>query len=146
MPSDAEPRTLLLDTSAAIPLVLPDHEFHEAVRRECRGRRLGLAGHAAFETYSTLTRLPQPSRLTPRGAARLIMVNFPATSHLSAEDQDRLVPVWSDAGISGGSVYDALVGAAAATAGHPLLSCDVRARPTYQAVGVADVRFVDAAA
>lgn len=145
MPSDAESLTLLLDTSAAVPLVLPDHEFHGAVRHECRGRRLGLAGHAVFETYSTLTRLPQPSRLTPRGAARLITANFPETSHLSGEDQARLVTTWSDAGISGSSVYDALVGAAAVAARHPLVSCDVRARPTYQAVGVADVRFVVAA-
>jgi predicted nucleic acid-binding protein len=143
MPSVGEPATLLLDTSAAIPLVLLDHEFHTAVRRACRGRRLGLAGHAVFETYSTLTRLPPPARRTPRDAARVITVNFPATSHLSAQDQDRLVSAWSEVGISGGSVYDALVGAAAAGAGYPLLSCDLRARATYQAVGVADVTFVD---
>jgi predicted nucleic acid-binding protein len=143
MPSAADTAPVLLDTSAAIPLVLPDHEFHEAVRRQCRGRRLGLAGHAAFETYSTLTRLPPPSRLTPRGAARLIAANFPETSHLSEQEQGRLVSLWSEAGISGGSVYDALVGAAAAAAGYPLLSCDVRARGTYAAVGVADVRFID---
>lgn len=143
MPSAAEPRTLLLDTSAALPLVLPDHEFHEAVRLQCRGQRLGLAGHAVFETYSTLTRLPPPSRLTPRGAARLISANFPASSHLSATDQARLVSLWSEAGISGGSVYDALVGGAAAAAGLPLVSCDHRARTTYRAVGVADVRFID---
>jgi hypothetical protein len=91
----------------------------------------------------TLTRLPPPSRLTPRAAAGLITANFPETSHLSEQEQGRLVSQWSTAGISGGSVYDALVGAAASAAGYPLLSCDVRARATYAAVGVADVRFVD---
>ena len=52
---------LLLDTSAAVALVVEDHEAHAATLEAVRGRSLGLAGHAWFETYSVLTRLPDGS-------------------------------------------------------------------------------------
>jgi hypothetical protein len=39
-------------------------------------------------------------------------------------------------GISGGAVYDALVGAAARQHGRLLVSGDARARPVYEALGV----------
>src|SRR5664279_5002978 len=57
----------LLDTSAAIALLVEDHEAHAATLEAVRGRRLGLAGHAWFETYSVLTRLPH-DRVPRRGA------------------------------------------------------------------------------
>ncbi|MGF1646881.1 MAG: type II toxin-antitoxin system VapC family toxin [Kineosporiaceae bacterium] len=132
---------LLLDTSAAVALVLPDHEFHDAVRRAVQGHVLGLAGHAAFETYSILTRLPPPARLTPESAAALVVRNFPASEYLGAADQADAIAEMAAAGISGGSVYDALVGSCAAQAGHPLLSCDRRARDTYRATGVSELRL-----
>lgn len=53
MPTDtvADPREIvLLDTSAAIALVVEDHEGHAATLAAVRGRELGLAGHAWFET------------------------------------------------------------------------------------------------
>ncbi|MDP8969413.1 MAG: hypothetical protein M3N52_02720 [Actinomycetota bacterium] len=52
----------------AVALVVGDHEAHEDAWQAVRGARLGLAGHAAFETFSVLTRLPAPLRRTP-GAA-----------------------------------------------------------------------------
>jgi hypothetical protein len=61
---DAEPdEVLLLDTSAAVALVVEDHEAHAATSRPSaavRGRRLGLAGHAWFETPAPLD-LPNAS-------------------------------------------------------------------------------------
>ncbi len=57
--TDAEGNPVaLLDTSTAIALVVEDHEAHWATLDAVRGRQLGLAGHAWFETYSVLTRLP----------------------------------------------------------------------------------------
>lgn len=41
---------LLLDTSAAVALVVEDHEPHTATLTAVRGHRLGLAGHAWFES------------------------------------------------------------------------------------------------
>lgn len=59
MPTSAEPE-LLVDNSLAVALVVSDHDHHEAVAEALADRRLGLSGHAAFETYSVLTRLPTP--------------------------------------------------------------------------------------
>lgn len=46
---------LLVDTSIAVALTVADHAHHEATFRALGSRRLGLAGHAAFETLSVLT-------------------------------------------------------------------------------------------
>lgn len=127
---------LLLDTSAAIALVVEDHEGHAAVVAAVRGRRLGLAGHAWFETYSVLTRLPGATRRSPADAERLLAHNFPERAFLASSEAAALGVEIARLGISGGSVYDALVSAAARHHGHPLLTRDVRAQPTYAAIGV----------
>jgi predicted nucleic acid-binding protein len=127
---------LLLDTSAAIALVLEDHEAHAEAVGSVRGRRLGLAGHAWFETYSFLTRLPGALRRSPREAVRLLNHNFPESGFLSTSAATDLGAELARLGIAGGSVYAALVGAAARHAGCLLASRDGRARPTYAALGV----------
>ena len=73
---------LLLDTSAAIALVVEDHEAHVATLDAVRGRRLGLAGHAWFETYSVLTRLPGGLRRSPTDVVALLSHDFPASAFL----------------------------------------------------------------
>ena len=133
----AEPaEILLLDTSAAVALVVEDHEAHVATLEAVRGRRLGLAGHAWFETYSVLTRLPGGLRRSPADVAALLAHNFPATEFLAEEAAAALGPELAGLGISGGAVYDALVGAVARQHGRSLVSCDGRARPVYEALGV----------
>jgi toxin FitB len=139
MPTDTEPEqrpVLLLDTSAAIALVVEDHEAHAATLAAVRGRRLGLAGHAWFETYSVLTRLPGDLRRSPADAERLIAHDFPERAFLDGAETAVLGKELARLGISGGSVYDALVCAAARHHDHPLLTRDARARPTYDAMGV----------
>jgi predicted nucleic acid-binding protein len=134
---DAEPdEVLLLDTSAAIALVVEDHEAHPATRDAVRGRRLGLAGHAWFETYSVLTRLPGGLRRSPAEVATLLAHDFPATEFLAGDAAAALGPELARLGISGGAVYDALVGAAAREHGRSLVSGDARARSVYEALGV----------
>jgi len=66
---------VLRDTSAAIALVLEDHEANAATVATVHGRRLGLAGHAWFETYSVLTRLPGDLRHSPAAAERLVAMS-----------------------------------------------------------------------
>jgi predicted nucleic acid-binding protein len=127
---------LLLDTSAAVALVVEDHEAHAATLATVRGRRLGLAGHAWFETFSVLTRLPGGRRRSPADVAALLAHDFPATAFLAAEAAAALGPELATLGISGGAVYDALVGAAARQHGRSLVSGDVRARSVYEALGV----------
>jgi predicted nucleic acid-binding protein len=134
---DSAARTpCLLDTSAAIAFVQPSHNAHAATYAALVGRPKGLAGHAAFETYSVLTRLAPPDRLTPRAAQRLIEVNFPHSRFLSSKRSAALVATLAAAGVSGGAVYDALIAAAAAEHGLTLVSRDSRAAGTYRAMGV----------
>lgn len=128
---------VLVDTSVAVALTVADHEHHEPVVRALAGRRLGLAGHAAFETFSVLTRLPPPARRTPAAARRLIEVNFPHSCFLGLSAAAALLGDLAGAGIAGGSVYDALVGAAAREHDLTLCTRDRRAGETYRALGVA---------
>jgi predicted nucleic acid-binding protein len=141
MPTSGEEPELLVDTSVAVALSVGDHEFHEATIEALRGRRLGLAGHAAFETFSVLTRLPPPSRRSPSIVARLIATNFPGSRFLSAGATRGLLARLSEGEIAGGSVYDALVGAAAKENGLTLATHDRRALDTYRVLGV-DIEFV----
>ena len=135
--TDAEGRQVaLLDTSAAIALVVEDHDAHVATLDAVRGRQLGLAGHAWFETYSVLTRLPAGLRRSPADALRLLAGNFPASRFLGGAEAADLGGELAGLRISGGAVYDALVGAAARQHQLTLVSADARAQPVYQALGV----------
>lgn len=134
-PTSAEPE-LLVDTSVAVALSVADHEGRAAARAAVEGRRIGLAGHAAFETFSVLTRLPAPARRTPAAITRLIAANFPHTRFLAPERAAALLAGLAGLGLSGGSAYDALVGAAAVEHGVPLVTRDRRALGTYRALDV----------
>lgn len=127
---------LLVDTSVAVALLVSDHEHHTPTFTALADRHLGLAGHAAFETFSVLTRLPPPARRTPASAQRLLTTNFPGTKFLSPEAADALLTELAAQGIAGGSVYDALVGATAAEHHLTLATRDRRAIPTYRNLNV----------
>jgi predicted nucleic acid-binding protein len=140
--TDAEGRQVaLLDTSAAIALVVEDHDAHVATLDAVRGRELGLAGHAWFETYSVLTRLPAGLRRSPADALRLLAGDFPASRFLGEAEAADLGGELAGLGVSGGAVYDALVGAVARQHRLPLVSADARARPVYGALGV-DIELI----
>lgn len=126
----------LVDASVAIPLVVVDHAHHRLARRAVRRRRLGLAGHAAFETFSVLTRMPTPARRRPDEVEHLLRASFPATRFLGAADTASLFRRLAELGIAGGAVYDALVGATAVAHAVPLVTRDVRALDVYRALDV----------
>lgn len=142
MPTSGDAPDLLVDTSVAVALSVADHAHHAVVFDALSGRRLGLAGHAAFETYSVLTRMPPPARLTPAAARRLLNANFPYTRFLGPRSAAELLASLPGHGIAGGSVYDALVGAAAKEHGIPLGTRDRRAAQIYRALEL-DIEFVD---
>jgi predicted nucleic acid-binding protein len=133
----------LLDTSTAIALIVEDHEAHAEVVKAVGSRRLGLAGHAWFETYSVLTRLPGAQRRSPADALRLLAHNFPSSGFLDEQASAELGPEVARLDVSGGAVYDALVGAAARHRRQRLVSADTRARPIYEALGV-DLELISA--
>lgn len=127
---------LLVDTSVAVALTVSDHSGHIATSQALSGYRLGLCGHAAFEAYSVLTRLPGPARRTPASVARLLEANFPHSRFLSESAAAQLLTQLAAKGIAGGSVYDALVAGAALKHRMTLATRDRRALDTYRALGV----------
>lgn len=136
MPTSASGPELLVDTSVAVALTVADHEHHQTTSAALRKRRLGLAGHAAFETFSVLTRLPPPARRTPATVARVLRVSFPHSRFLGAPAATSLLSELETVGIAGGAVYDALVGATASEHGLTLATRDRRALETYRALDV----------
>jgi predicted nucleic acid-binding protein len=136
MPIRGSGPEILVDTSVAVALVVGDHEHHLATVKAIGDRQLGLAGHAAFETFSVLTRLPPPARRPPDVVARLLAENFPKNRFLSPERAAMLIDGLGKASIAGGSVYDALVGATAVEHGLRLATRDQRALVTYRALQV----------
>ena len=136
MPARSRRAELLVDTSVAVALSVADHEHHDSTLAALSGRGLGLAGHAAFETFSVLTRLPTPARRSPSTIARLLSTTFPHTRFLGAEISESLFASFAEAGIAGGSVYDALVGSCANEHGLVLATRDRRALETYRALNV----------
>ena len=142
MPTSDNKPQLLIDTSVAVALATAGHEHHQATRKAVGGRTYGLSGHAAFETFSVLTRLPPPSRRTPRAVARLLAHNFPRSLFLSAREAERLHARLASLGIAGGAVYDALVAATAVEHGITLATRDRRAAETYRALDT-DFELID---
>lgn len=126
----------LVDSSAAVPFVLATHDDHHTTFERLNARRLGLAGHAAFETFAVLTRLPRAARVSPTSASTVLGAEFPGTRFLSAEAAARLLERFAVGDIAGGSVFDALVGAVAVEHNLPLVTRDRRALPTYRALEV----------
>lgn len=125
-----------IDTSICVPALLADHPDHEACRRLASGA--SIPAHALVESYSVLTRLPGGHRLDPSIARRLLHEWFGSRSILVAPAglQRSLVDQAEAAGVSGGATYDALVALVVKASGDELLTRDLRAVPTYEAVGV----------
>ena len=142
MPARSRTAELLVDTSVAVALTVADHEQHETTFTSLRDRSLGLAGHAAFETFSVLTRLPTPARRSPATVARLLAAGFPRTRFLGTKATASLFAGLASLEIAGGAVYDALVGACANEHRLTLATRDRRALQTYRALDV-DVELLD---
>lgn len=130
------------DASVAIAAAAPWHEGHEAAFDALATARPGIVAHAAFETYSALTRMPDPNRVHPVEALLFLEDWFEDRwIGLTAGAQRLLLRKLSDLGIHGGATYDALIGATAAAEGATLVTADRRALAIYALVG-ADIELV----
>ncbi|MFP5489839.1 MAG: type II toxin-antitoxin system VapC family toxin [Acidimicrobiia bacterium] len=136
MPSSVEGEAYAVDTSVAVAALDAGHAAHVWCRRAVLEHRPALAGHAAFETYSVLTRMPGPLAIDPPGAAEAIRRLFPEPCWLDTESAASLRARCGPIGIVGGAIYDALVGEAARVNHRRLLTRDHRARRTYDLLGV----------
>jgi predicted nucleic acid-binding protein len=130
------------DTSIAVAAALPWHTSHASARSSLAGRRPRALAQTAIETYSVLTRLPAPHRVSPDVALDVLdgTFSFPPLV-LSPEGHVRLLELAAGKRPAGGAVYDAVLAAAALEAGATLLMLDRRAIRTYQLLGV-DHRLV----
>lgn len=127
---------LMLDTSAAVPLVMRNHDAHLVVDAAVGSDEPRLGSHAALETYSVLTRLPGDARLAPADASTLIASRFGDPIVPSISLSTRLVERLGQLRVAGGAVYDALIALTAEEAHLELLTRDRRASATYRKLHV----------
>ncbi|MGH3616316.1 MAG: PIN domain-containing protein [Pseudonocardia sp.] len=124
------------DTSVLVAAFDRTNSAHDVAVAALR-RSDALIEHVAVETFSVLTRLPVHHRAPPELAARFLAHHFPAeVPRLPSPGADVLIATGLRTGISGGAVYDLMVGLAAAHASSTLLSLDRRAARTYEAADV----------
>lgn len=114
----------------------PNHESHDGCRSVVAERHPVLAGHAAFETYAVLTRLPPPARVDGPVASALLREAFGEPCWLGDEVSALLLDRLAEVAIVGGATFDALVAAAADSNGRGLLTRDRRAERTYRLLGI----------
>ena len=129
-------RRVAVDTSVAVAFLDAGHTAHLACVDALAGVSAALAGHAAFESLSVLTRLPGPTQVTSADAVTALRAAFPTACWLTAEQQATLLTTLGDTGIRGGMVYDALVGESARLNERMLYTRDRRAISTYEFLGV----------
>ena len=124
------------DTSLVVAAFASWHERHEGARRVLDGG-LRLIEHCALETYSVLTRLPAPHRTAGAVVREFLQTRFPQPFlRLSAAEYKGFILGLPDHNVTGGTAYDALVAATAASCGADLVTCDQRAVPLYERYGV----------
>lgn len=129
------------DSSVVIAAFGEWNTHHEAAI-EALGDVRDLVSHVELETYSVLTRLPEPFCAAPALVAEYLREDFSGRRLALAERERRqVVERLAKLSISGGAVYDAIVGITAQRHGHRLLTCDRRATSTYRKLEI-DVAYV----
>ncbi|MPV38683.1 PIN domain-containing protein [Georgenia subflava] len=124
------------DTSVLVPALISWHREHEAARHAIAGGVDVVPAHVVIESYSVLTRLPAPHRISPEDAANVLSRLAVRAVGVPDSTYRALVTELGRSRLTGGAAYDALV---AVTARHHrlrLLTRDRRARGTYDSVGV----------
>jgi predicted nucleic acid-binding protein len=124
-----------VDSSVVIAAFASWHEHH-AIARKVLASHPRLIAHAAVESYSVLTRLPPPHRAQPSIVHTFITDRFadPFLT-LSETGYQELLATVASSQILGGPAHDALIALTSAEHQATLLSLDLRATPTYEAVG-----------
>jgi predicted nucleic acid-binding protein len=125
-----------LDSSVLVAAFAEWHEAHDVARREFK-RQVVAVGHALAETYSVLTRLPEPHRAAPSLVAAFLQQKaFGDPMLLDAASTRALPSRLVELGVVGGATYDAVIALTAAAHSAILVSLDQRAVVTYGRCGV----------
>jgi predicted nucleic acid-binding protein len=132
---------IALDTSVVVASFGAWHEQHQ-IALDVLALRPRLAAHTALESYSVLTRLPEPFRADAAIVVEFLRRTF-AESRLTLDrvTLDALPDRLEACGVDGGAVYDGLIALTAKSVGAELLTLDRRALDTYARCG-ADVRLL----
>ncbi len=127
---------IAVDSSVAVAAFASWHELHDpALRAVERGARL--PAQAALETYAVLTRLPAPHRAPASLVLAYLDDRFPEPLlEISAARLRDLLSELGGRDIAGAATYDAVIAATARAHDAELVSCDRRAAPTYERLGV----------
>jgi predicted nucleic acid-binding protein len=107
----------LFDTSVIISGMIESHPMHARclpwLQRAKAGEIEGIVvSHTLAETYAVLTTLPVKPRISPLLAQKLIDNNLQAIASivpLTIADYRNTIRRMAEMGLSGGSVYDALI-------------------------------------
>ena len=126
----------VVDTSVIVASFASWHELHSIADATIDSKQLAI-GHAIIESYSVLTRLPLPHRAPPNLVQEYINDRFPKPYLvLTGNELATFIESLPSLKIHGGSTYDALIAMTAKQFGHQLITCDSRAIPVYDAIGV----------
>lgn len=114
------------DTSVLVPVFFDEHVHHEAslaVLRKASRKDSYCAAHTLAEVYSSLTRMPGQYRTSPE-EGMLLLQDLRDRLTLVALDDDEYwstLKECSALGITGGTVYDALIARCAVKADAEIL-------------------------
>lgn len=108
---------ILLDTSILVAAIVEAHPAHESAlpwlqRVKNNGDTGIVAVHSIAELYAILTTLPVQPKISPKVAKQLIQQDIFSSCEiiaLSDKDYKAVITHLSEAGISGGVTYDALI-------------------------------------
>jgi predicted nucleic acid-binding protein len=107
----------LFDTSVIVSGIVESHPMHARCLTWLQRAKAGevesiVVSHTLAETYAVLTSLPLKPRISPLVAQRLIDNNLQAVATivpLTTADYWNTIQSMTEMGLSGGTVYDALI-------------------------------------
>ena len=107
----------LFDTSLIVSGIVESHPLHVKCLPWLQRAKTGeveciVVSHSLAETYAVLTTLPVKPRISPLVAQRLIEANLRAMARivpLTIADYWNTIQRMTEMGLSGGTVYDALI-------------------------------------
>lgn len=113
-----------IDTSVLVAAMQSWHEAHkravEALGRALVDPHVVVPLHVLAETYSVLTRMPKPLKLSPEKAFSLLDRTLRDKTDFASLDGEAaldLLAAFRDREVAGGAVYDALIAETALRAG-----------------------------
>ena len=104
----------LLDSSVLVPVFVGDHQHHEAsldIFLRFGKRQSCCAAHSLAEVYATVTRLPGKYRVSGEQALLFLQEIRDRLTTVALNDEEYYAAMEraSACGVTGGTVYDALV-------------------------------------